>query len=68
MLEFERQWWKHPGAKEQAIRARFGIGATTYYQRLNHLIDIPAALEADPVTVNRLRRLRAANSRSRTLR
>ena len=26
ILEFERQWWKYAGAKEQAIRDLFDIG------------------------------------------
>lgn len=35
----------------QAIRDRFGVSATLYYQRLGQLIDTAAALRADPVTV-----------------
>jgi len=65
ILAFERQWWKHAGAKEQAIRDTFEISATRYYQLLNGLLDNPAALAAEPVLVARLRRLRAARSRSR---
>lgn len=68
MLAFEHQWWKHAGSKEQAIRTTFGVGATTYYQRLNRLLDDPAALEHDPTTVNRLRRLRASRQRSKSAR
>ena len=63
ILDFERQWWKHAGAKEQAIRDRFELSATRYYQLLNALLDEPAALEYDPVTVARLRRLRAPRRR-----
>jgi Protein of unknown function (DUF3263) len=63
MLEFERAWWKYAGAKEQEIRTRFGIEATAYDQRLDALLDMREALEADPVTVNRLRRLRASAAR-----
>ena len=66
MLAFERQWWKHAGAKEQAIRDLFDLSATRYYQLLNGLLDNPAALEYDPVLVRRLRRLRATRSRTRT--
>jgi hypothetical protein len=65
ILEFERQWWRYAGAKEQAIRDKFGISPTHYYQVLNALLDTPAALAADPVTVGRLRRLRDAHRRSR---
>lgn len=63
ILDFERQWWKHAGAKEQAIRERFGLSATRYYQVLNALLDTPAALAHDPMLVGRLRRLRASRSR-----
>jgi hypothetical protein len=65
MLAFERQWWRHAGAKEQAIRDRFGLSATRYYQLLNALLDNPAALAADPVLVGRLLRLRASRTRNR---
>jgi hypothetical protein len=66
MLAFERQWWRYAGAKEQAIRDLFGLSATRYYQILNALLDSPAALAADPMTVKRLRRLRTARQRSRS--
>ena len=41
------------------------MSATRYYQVLNTLIDSPAALEADPMLVKRLRRLRASRQRAR---
>lgn len=65
ILAFERQWWKHAGAKEQAIRDTFGLSATRYYQLLNNLLDKPAALAVEPQIVARLRRLRAARARNR---
>jgi hypothetical protein len=68
VLEFERQWWKYAGAKEQAIRELFGLSATRYYQLLNALIDRPEALVADPMLVKRLRRLRATRQRTRSAR
>lgn len=68
ILEFERLWWKYAGAKEQAIRDRFGLSATRYYQVLNALIDNPAALARDPILVKRLRRLRSSRQRSRAQR
>jgi hypothetical protein len=68
ILAFERQWWKYAGAKEQAVRDLFGMSATRYYQVLNALIDSPAALEADPMLVKRLRRVRAARQRARSAR
>ncbi|MGR3937224.1 DUF3263 domain-containing protein [Streptomyces sp. BRA346] len=58
VLAVERDGWPGPGAKERAIRERLGITPTRYYQLLNALLDDPRALEHDPVTINRLRRVR----------
>ncbi len=66
ILAFERQWWKFAGAKEQAIRDKFQMSATRYYQILNALIDKPEALVQDPLLVKRLRRLRATRQRNRS--
>jgi hypothetical protein len=66
MLAFERQWWRFAGAKEAAIRERFGMSATRYYQVLNALVDRPEALAVDPLLVRRLRRMRAARQRQRS--
>ncbi|MDX6226052.1 MAG: hypothetical protein QOJ92_2068 [Frankiales bacterium] len=68
ILEFERQWWKYAGAKEQAVRELFDMSATRYYQVLNALIDRPEALEFDPMLVKRLRRMRSARARARSAR
>ncbi|MCC2334130.1 DUF3263 domain-containing protein [Cellulomonas wangsupingiae] len=68
VLEFERQWWKYAGAKEQAVRELFDMSATRYYQLLNALIDDPAALAHDPMLVKRLRRMRSSRQRARTAR
>jgi hypothetical protein len=65
ILAFERQWWKYAGAKEQAIRELFDMSPTRYYQLVNRLIDKSAALEADPMLVKRLRRLRSGRQRLR---
>jgi hypothetical protein len=65
MLDFEKQWWRHAGAKEQAIRDTFDLSPTRYYQLVNALLDRPAALAYDPVLVKRLRRLRTSRSRRR---
>ena len=65
ILAFEGRWWKHAGAKEQAIRDTFDLSSTRYYQLLNALLDNPAALEQDPVVVGRLRRLRSTRARTR---
>ena len=68
ILEFERHWWKYAGAKETAVREKFDMSSTRYYQVLNALIDRPEALEDDPLLVRRLRRLRAARQRQRSAR
>ena len=68
ILDFERSWWKHAGVKEQAIKERFDMSATRYYQVLNALIDRPEALAFDPLLVRRLRRLRATRQRARSAR
>jgi Protein of unknown function (DUF3263) len=68
ILNFERQWWKYAGAKEQAVREKFEMSSTRYYQVLNALIDRPGALAFDPLLVRRLRRLRAARQRARSAR
>lgn len=58
MLELERKWWQHPGAKVNEVRERFGLSETQYYQQLNSLLSREDALAFDPVTVRRLQRLR----------
>ena len=68
LLEFERQWWRYAGAKEQAIRDLFDMSATRYYQVLNNLLDDPAAMAFDPMLVKRLRRMRAARQQARSAR
>jgi hypothetical protein len=68
ILDFERSWWKHAGVKEQAIKERFSMSATRYYQVLNELLENPAALEHDPILVKRLKRLRTYRQRQRVAR
>ena len=68
ILTFERTWWKVGGSKERAVRERFGMSATRYYQMLNQLVDSPAALAEDPMLIRRLRRQRASRQRQRAAR
>ena len=68
ILEFERQWWRYAGAKEQAIREKFDMSATRYYQVLNTIIDNPQSLTVDPMLVKRLQRMRSARQRARAAR
>ncbi|MFH8467445.1 DUF3263 domain-containing protein [Streptomyces sp. NPDC017991] len=58
VLALEGRGWEAPGAKERAIREELGIAPVRYYQLLNALLDAERALAYDPVTVNRLRRVR----------
>ncbi len=66
ILDFEREWWKHPGTKQHAVRERFGLSPARYYELLNRLVDDDEALAYDPMLVRRLRRLRVARQRRRT--
>ncbi|MFI1765504.1 DUF3263 domain-containing protein [Streptomyces sp. NPDC020800] len=58
ILALERRAFSGPGAKERAIREELGLAPVRYYQLLNALLDDARALALDPVTVNRLRRVR----------
>ncbi len=68
ILEFEREWWRHAGAKEEAIRSQFGLSAARYYQLLNTVIDSPDAVRHDPMLVRRLQRARDARTAARASR
>jgi hypothetical protein len=65
ILDFERTWWSLPGSKEAAIKERFELSATRYYEVLAALLESPGALEYDPLVVRRLRRLRDRRRRAR---
>lgn len=67
-LDFERQWWKYAGAKDQEVRRTFGESSTRYYQRLNALLGRPEAMAYDPMLVKRLQRLRAKRAIQRSAR
>ncbi|MEU1178141.1 DUF3263 domain-containing protein [Streptomyces sp. NPDC005820] len=58
ILALERRTFPGPGAKERAVREELDLSPVHYYQLLNALLDDPRALAHDPVTVNRLRRVR----------
>lgn len=60
ILDLEAQHWRYSGTKEAAIGRQLAMTATRYYQRLNALLDDPAAVAYAPIVVNRLRRIRAA--------
>ena len=60
ILDFEETAPRSIGRKEEAIRAQLDISPVRYHQRLNVLLDVPAAHAAYPLLVSRLRRLRDA--------
>jgi Protein of unknown function (DUF3263) len=65
ILDFERSWWTESGPKDTAIRDRFELSGTRYYQLLTELLDDPEALEYDPLLIRRLRRMRERRRRAR---
>ena len=58
----------HPGAFEQAVVEATGLSVTRFWQRVNTLLDDPAAWDYAPVTLARLSRQRQARQRSRAAR
>ncbi|MBA2528994.1 MAG: DUF3263 domain-containing protein [Euzebyales bacterium] len=68
LVDFEREWSAHRGAKDTAIRQRFGVSPARYYQLLARVIDLAAAEVYDPLTVRRLRRRRHERARRRAAR
>lgn len=65
ILDFERSWWTESGPKENAIRERFDLSPTRYYQVLQELLEGPDAMEYDPLVVRRLRRMRDKRRRAK---
>ncbi len=59
-------WWQNRGAYDRAIVERLHTSPTRHAQRLNRLLDDPAAAVAAPLLVARLRRIRdrAVSARS----
>ncbi len=68
ILDFEGEWRRHAGAKEEAIRAELGMAPARYYQLLGRIIDTAPAVQYDPMLVKRLRRIREARNRLRLAR
>ena len=65
LLDFESTWWTLDEAKDTLIRSTFACSLDDYYQELNRLIEVPAALMYDPLVVRRLLRLRDRRRRAR---
>lgn len=67
-LDLAARTYVHAGAREQAILEETGLSPTRFWQRVNGLLDQPAAYEYAPVVVSRLARQRRARQRSRAAR
>lgn len=65
ILDFERSWWTEAGPKDTAIRERFELSGTRYYQLLSEMLEDPEALDYDPLLIRRLRRVRDRRRRAR---
>lgn len=56
VIDFAKRTYRYPGAREEAILSEFGYRGTTFFRKLNDLLDHPAAMAYDPQTINRYRR------------
>ena len=65
ILDFERSWWAQPGPKGAAIRDRFALSPTRYYELLRALSDSDDAAAYDPLVIRRLRRSQIRRRRAR---
>jgi uncharacterized protein DUF3263 len=63
LITFESSWFTLDEDRFNAIRARFGCSVEAYNLEVNRVIDHPAAMEFDPLTVRRLRRHRERRRR-----
>jgi len=66
LLAFEREWWRHAGAKDVAVRAQLDLGPEDYYRALSRIVGLDDALAHDALLVRRLRRQRIARQRERS--
>ena len=66
ILDFERSWWvAAEGSKEHAIRSTLDLSSGRYYEILNLLLDVSAAMDYDPLVIRRRRRIRDERRRAR---
>jgi hypothetical protein len=56
ILDFERQWWRHAGTRDQEVTQLWGMTASEYDSCLLAIAVRPEAMTYDPVTVRRIRR------------
>ena len=64
MLDFERTWWQLDNPRDEAIRARFACTTDDYYAELNLVLELPEAMDHDPLVVRRFQRRRLRRRRS----
>jgi hypothetical protein len=64
ILAFERTWWTLSVPKEVAIVEQFELSVERYQQLLAELIDLPEAVDEDPLVVRRLQRDRERRRRA----
>lgn len=57
IIDFAGKTYRYPGKQEQDILDQFGYRATTYFRRLNTLLDNPHAEAYAPTTIHRYRRI-----------
>lgn len=57
-LEFERGWWQYGATRDLAIRHAMGMNSVRYHLLLTRMLDQEHVWRADPVLVDRLRKLR----------
>ena len=60
VLDLAGRWYRHPGAREAAIRDELDLSGARFSQLLRGLLDRPEALAYAPATVRRYRRLLVA--------
>lgn len=58
VLRIERGWWKIAHTRERAIRKELSMSPTKYHLLLSKMLDADHVWRADPVLIDRLRRLR----------
>ena len=60
VLDLASRWYRHPGAREAAIRDELDLSGARFSQLLRGRLDRPEALAYAPATVRRYRRLLVA--------
>ena len=65
VIDFAKRQYRYPGKQEEDMLQTFGYRGTTFFRKLNDLLDHPKALEYDPVTINRYRRIRESRMAAR---